>query len=119
MPARILMTVQNGHDGRTVICRPVGDLDRFTFADFVARTSSLMDTQMDLVLDLSQLKFIDSTGLSALRAVTRRVRRRGGRVFLQNPTTRVAELLSLSGLDEVTRQPRPHYGLNSSRQPAS
>jgi hypothetical protein len=33
------MTVQNGHDGRTVICRPLGDLDRFTFADFVAQIS--------------------------------------------------------------------------------
>jgi anti-sigma B factor antagonist len=97
----------------------MGDLDRFTFADFVARISSLIHPQMQLVLDLSQLQFIDSTGLGALRAVSRRVRRRGGRVFAQNPSTRVAELLSMSGLDEVIQQRRPHYGFNAPRQPAS
>jgi anti-sigma B factor antagonist len=97
----------------------MGDLDRFTFADFAARTSSLIHPQVHLVLDLAELQFIDSTGLGALRAVTRRVRRRGGQVFVQNPSTRVAELLSLSGLDSVLRLRRPHYGFNSPRQPAS
>jgi anti-anti-sigma factor len=113
------MSVQNGPDGQTVTCRPVGDLDRFTFADFVAQISSLIRPDMHLVLDLSELGFIDSSGLRALRAATRRVRRRGGHVFVQNPSSHLAKLLSLTGLDAVLQvSPRP-YGFISPRQPAS
>jgi anti-anti-sigma factor len=115
----MLMSVQNGPDGQTVTCRPVGDLDRVTFADFVAQISSLIRPDMHLVLDLSELGFIDSSGLRALRAATRRVRRRGGHVFVQNPSSHLAKLLSLTGLDAVLQvSPRP-YGFISPRQPAS
>jgi anti-anti-sigma factor len=118
-PARMLITVEHGHDGRTVICWPIGDLDRFTFADFVSQISSLIRPGMHLVLDLSDLGVVDSTGLGALRAVTRRVRRRGGRVVVQNASRHVAELLSLIGLDVVRKVGRLSCRSMSPRQPAS
>ena len=113
------MRIQNGHEGRTVICRPIGDLDRFTFASFVAQISSLIRPDMHLVLDLSELRFIDSTGLSALRAAIRRVRRRGGQVSVRNPSGHVANLLSLTALDAVIQVSRRPHGFISPPQPAS
>jgi anti-anti-sigma factor len=118
-PARIRMRVQNGYDGRTVICRPIGDLDRFTFADFVAQISSLIHPNMRLMLDLSELGFIDATGLRALRAVTGRVRRRGGQVSVENPSAHVAKLLSLTSLASVIQVRRLPPGFISPRHPAS
>jgi anti-sigma B factor antagonist len=97
----------------------MGDLDRFTFADFVDQISALIRPDIRLVLDLSDLGVVDSTGLGALRAVNRRVRRRGGRLSLQNPSRHVAEMLSLIGLDVVKPVSHLPYRSMSPRQPAS
>jgi anti-anti-sigma factor len=118
-PARMRITVERSSDGQTVICWPIGDLDRFTFADFVDQISSLIRPGMRLVLDLSDLGVVDSTGLGALRVVNRRVRRRGGRLSVQNPSRHLAELLSLIGLEVVNQVSQLPDGSISPPQPAS
>jgi len=52
-----------------------------------------------VTVDLGDVTFIDSSGLSALLAAERHIRRRQGRLFVQgvNPITR--KLFELTGLD--------------------
>jgi anti-sigma B factor antagonist len=54
-----------------------------------------------LVLDLSQVEFADSSGLSAILACVSAARRQGGDVALLSPRPRVRALVELTRLDDV------------------
>lgn len=71
----------------------VGELD---MASAQALLSSLTDVpDGDLVLELSELRFMDSSGLHAILQVAHS-RNGGSRVVLRNPTAAVERLLSLA-----------------------
>ncbi len=53
-----------------------------------------------LILDLSQLEFMDSTGLSVLVTAHRRAQEAGWRFALVKGSPQVQRLLSLTGIDE-------------------
>jgi len=53
-----------------------------------------------ITIDLSQVAFMDSTGLGVLIGALNRAQERGGRIVLAGPTTRVLRLLALTGMDE-------------------
>jgi anti-sigma B factor antagonist len=54
-----------------------------------------------LVLDLGQLEFADSSGLSALLACVTAARRAGGDAVMAAPCARVRALIELTRLDEA------------------
>ena len=54
-----------------------------------------------LVLDLSGIRFVTSSALGRLVALSRRVRAAGGRLMLTNLSPAVAEVLSVTNLDRV------------------
>ena len=53
-----------------------------------------------VVLDLSELSFMDSVGLSILVAEHKKVTELGGTLVIQNPATRVHRLIEISGLTQ-------------------
>jgi len=52
----------------------------------------------DIVLDVAQLEFIDSTGLSVLVMALNRTRAAGGSTVLRHPSHSVMRLLEITGL---------------------
>lgn len=54
-----------------------------------------------LILDLSELAFVDSTGLSEMVGALKHCRQRGGDVVLRSPTPTAARVLAICGLDRV------------------
>ncbi len=54
-----------------------------------------------VVVDLSDLSFIDSTGLSVLVGGWKRLRERGGDLVLKSPSPAVAKVLDIAGLRDV------------------
>jgi anti-sigma B factor antagonist len=54
-----------------------------------------------LVVDMSRLGFMDSTGLSVLVDVHTRLDRRGAKLALAAPQPIVAKVLAISGLDQI------------------
>jgi len=54
-----------------------------------------------LVVDLGNVEFCDSSGLSALLIAERKMREHGGKVRLINVNKKVASLLKISMLDRV------------------
>jgi anti-anti-sigma factor len=56
---------------------------------------------VDITLELGQLRFIDSRGLSVLVAVQKQVNDQDGRLALHNPTPAVKNVLDLTGLSQV------------------
>ena len=54
-----------------------------------------------VVIDLQDLDFIDSTGLSALLSAQDRVRDSGAELVLRSPGARVSRVLEMTGLDKA------------------
>jgi anti-sigma B factor antagonist len=53
-----------------------------------------------LVLDLSELRFMDSTGLAIIASACRRMRRGGRRLIVACPTRAVRRIFQLTGMLE-------------------
>ena len=64
-------------------------------------TAALDGGSKDLLIDLSQVDYIDSGGVGALVAMFTRTGRRGGRLKLLCPTSRVCHVLDITGLMHV------------------
>jgi anti-sigma B factor antagonist len=54
----------------------------------------------EITLDLAELSFMDSVGLSILVAEHKKMRKLGGALIIQNLTTRVNRLIEVSGLTD-------------------
>ncbi|BCW99454.1 MAG: STAS domain-containing protein [Armatimonadota bacterium] len=70
------------------------------------RVRSAMLEQLDggskyLVMDLSKVDYLDSSGLGILVAGLKRSRENGGEVFLVNPKPRIQHVLEVTGLHNV------------------
>ncbi|MFF5536371.1 STAS domain-containing protein [Streptomyces cinerochromogenes] len=80
----------------------VGDLDLHTASRLADALQPLVLTGGHSVLvDLSDVTFLDSTGLTCLIAVYRTARSTGARVALIAPSARVRRMLALTGTDQV------------------
>jgi anti-sigma B factor antagonist len=79
-----------------------GELDLSTAAqlrDELARLAA--DGATRVTIDLSDLAFIDSTGLSVLITALKRLRQQGGDMILRSPTPSTRKVLEITGLTEV------------------
>jgi anti-sigma B factor antagonist len=78
-----------------------GDLDMATTVDVLGCLHSLVGGRTDVVVDVSGLGFIDSTGLNALVAARREAERLGCTLTLRRPARCVRRVLDITGLDKV------------------
>jgi anti-sigma B factor antagonist len=93
-------TTERDLDARITIVAVDGEIHVSTAPEFSGVLASAIDNdRIRLVLDLTGVMFIDSTGLSVLLNALRRVTRAGGRmaVVCSNPT--VLRLFEITHLD--------------------
>ncbi len=89
-------------DGGEATVHLVGELDLSSAGNLRRALCGLYhDGASSLVLDLSELAFVDSTGLSEFVIALKHCRERGGDVVLRSPTPVAARVLNISGLDQV------------------
>ena len=90
------------HEGAGAIVIVGGDLE---FGTAAALRTTLIDLAQrgsnPLVVDLAQLDFIDSTGLSLLVQAKQRIESQGQEFVLRHPTDRVQRVLEISGLADL------------------
>jgi anti-sigma B factor antagonist len=82
------------------LCRPVGELDAYTVASFREALSGLADHPR-VVIDLSDVPFMDSAGLGALIGGIRRAREHGGEVAVACSRPTLTRLLHTTGFDRI------------------
>jgi anti-sigma B factor antagonist len=75
-----------------------GEIDASTVGELVARLTPLPGEVGDIVLDLSEVQFIDSSGLRALIETHRQAAENGRRLVIKEPSAIVNRLLDVSGL---------------------
>jgi anti-sigma B factor antagonist len=79
-----------------------GEVDIYTAPQFKECMLELIDTGVErLVVDLSDVTFIDSTALGVLIGGVRRVHTAGGAMALVVTNRAVERVLSITGLDRV------------------
>ena len=82
------------------LCRPMGELDAYTVSSFryaLGRLSSVPK----LLIDMSQVPFVDSAGLGALIGGIRRAREAGGDVAVACSRPTLTRLLHTTGFDRI------------------
>ncbi|MFF3072254.1 STAS domain-containing protein [Kitasatospora sp. NPDC057904] len=79
-----------------------GDLDDFAAPELRKLFDVLIDGGAPrLVMDLTAVGFVDSTGLNALLGAARRVRERHGALRLAGAVPQVRDVVELSGVEAV------------------
>ncbi|MFB7512023.1 STAS domain-containing protein [Streptomyces sp. NPDC056144] len=86
-------------DGRTAVLTVAGELDMET-ADLLHEllTEQVGKGRRRLVLDLSALSFMDSSGLNVLIQAVNKARESDGDLYLAAPTPAVRRILEITGV---------------------
>jgi anti-sigma B factor antagonist len=87
--------------GSGAVCRPAGVLDVSTVATFREAVEPHVRAGGELVIDMSDVTFCDSTGLGAIVSIYRLVSAADGTLILRSPRRRVAAVLAMTGVDQV------------------
>jgi anti-sigma B factor antagonist len=88
-------------DGRTVV-DVAGEIDVYTAPTLREKLTALVDAgSTDLVVDLTQVRFMDSTGLGLLVGVLKRVRGLDGRLQLVIDSERLLKVFRITALTQV------------------
>lgn len=82
------------------ICRPVGELDAYTVGQFREALGEL-SSKPKLLIDMSEVPFVDSAGLGALIGGIRRAREVGGDVAVCCNRPTLVRLLHTTGFDRI------------------
>jgi anti-sigma B factor antagonist len=96
-----ILSLETFHGEGSVRISLEGELDyssALTLDDELRRAESCVHSV--LVLDLSGLRFMDSTGLGIIATSYRRMRRSGGRLIIASPTRAVLRIFQLTGMLE-------------------
>lgn len=94
----LTITVEAGDD--YTLCRPEGELDAYTVGTFRESLGELTDAR-HLLIDLSEVPFMDSAGLGALIGGIRRTREAGGDVAVACGRPTLTRLLHTTGFDRI------------------
>jgi len=82
------------------VCRPVGELDAYTVGQFREALGELA-SRPKLLIDMSEVPFVDSAGLGALIGGIRRAREVGGDVAVCCNRPTLVRLLHTTGFDRI------------------
>ncbi len=85
---------------RFTLCRPVGELDAYTVSTFRDALSELAEVER-LLIDLSEVPFMDSAGLGALIGGIRKTREANGEVTVACGRPTLTRLLHTTGFDRI------------------
>ena len=97
------MQVNSNLRGNTLYIKLDGELDEYT----AAYTRHQLDIAFDslgyrqVILDMSELKFMDSTGIGVLIGRYKRVKQENKQIYISNPNKQIEKIFVMSGLYEI------------------
>ena len=81
-----------------------GELDEYTAQTVRKNLDILLDTEkgfIQIVIDLSELSFMDSTGVGVLIGRYKKMRESNIPIFITNPSRNAERIFKMSGLYEI------------------
>ena len=101
-PDRKAVPEQHAGSERCVVLEVGGELDLATGPELQGRLTDLIDSGVcEVVLDLTEVSFLDSSGLSVLVMAMKRLRAGGGTLRLAGCQSQVQTILELTALSRV------------------
>ncbi|HYL50422.1 MAG TPA: STAS domain-containing protein [Acidimicrobiia bacterium] len=95
----LILTTERDGNGAVLTVR--GELDAYSAPGLEEQIARLLAEQVnEVVLDLSQTGFLDSSGLRAILTAQRRLSESGGGMRLRAPSEPVTRLLEITGLSD-------------------
>ena len=96
---KVLTTLKNGR--LTLFFK--GELDHHGAKTAMRIIESLLDEHLprDCAMDLSELTFMDSSGIALILRVHKRLNETGGRAWLENPHPQSLRVIDASGIDRI------------------
>jgi anti-anti-sigma factor len=96
--ASIIMNIAESRRDGNLIIAPSGRIDTTSSPIFDRHLSSVIDRgDTRLVIDLADLEYISSTGLSAFISAAKKVKAAGGRMALAGLNSRIRLVFEMSG----------------------
>lgn len=84
------------------VLRVVGEIDVYTAPEFKsALNKTILTGASHLVIDLTDVSYMDSSGFGALLSATKQVRPKGGTVNLVGCSEAIERMLKITSLDTV------------------
>jgi anti-sigma B factor antagonist len=85
---------------RATILAVSGRVDSATSSEFEASLKHIIDQgQNHIILDLSGVEFLSSSGLRVMVGTMKELRKAGGELVLSAPSARAADSIAIAGLD--------------------
>jgi anti-anti-sigma factor len=99
-PDQLQVSVESGTDEQVI--HLAGELDPHTAPRLQVEIDRLLEAGASaIILDLSRLGFVDSSGLRVLIRAHQDVTRDGGRFAVRNPSPTARRLLEITGLTDL------------------
>ncbi|MBC3899173.1 MULTISPECIES: STAS domain-containing protein [Acetobacterium] len=88
--------------GKTSMVSIKGEIDIYSIEKFRASIEKEIMTQAtQIILDCSELSYMDSTGMGVLIELRNKSKEMGQRIIMMNPRPNIKKLLSLTGVDKI------------------
>jgi anti-sigma B factor antagonist len=81
---------------------PVGEVDIYTSPEFKTKLLELVDTEKaDLLIDGTELDYIDSTGLGVLMSIYKTMQEKSLKLEVENLKPNIYKLFDITGLNKI------------------
>jgi len=88
--------------GDVCVIAVAGEIDLFTAPDLKQAASvAIDDGARSIVVDLTETRFLDSTGLGVLIGIAKRLRPAGGDIAIVNTEPSTAATFAITGIDDL------------------
>ena len=98
----MLNVLSSYRDGRLTVYLH-GELDHHEVRESMAVIDRMLDEYLprDCALDLTDLKFMDSSGIALILKLHRRMQERGGRSWVENASQQPMRVIDASGIERL------------------
>lgn len=80
----------------------IGELDIYSASEFMDETQNLIfQHKKDLVLDFSQLDYLDSSGLGVLISILNEAKKENKKVYIKGVKPRIRKLFTITKIEEL------------------
>ena len=82
-----------------------GDLDHHEARGLIGKIENRLEDSMprDCILDMCNVKFMDSSGIAVILRINKRMRELGGRLWVENVPKQPMRVLDAAGIERIIR----------------
>jgi stage II sporulation protein AA (anti-sigma F factor antagonist) len=98
-----IMDIRTSYSSGKLTVRLSGELDHHGARSAADRIGEALEEYLprDCAIDMSELAFMDSSGIALVLNISRRMNRMGGRAWVENPAAQPLRVLDASGIDRL------------------